>query len=258
MNIKPRYRVDRTAGQKRVRHSRHGGNGLGMKNMKHRRGEKKKREKREKGHMVLNIGVESGRFRDYIYRLRTFCRRALDDYYSLRKTPVMGALGVRSPEASLLTRGVITLPYCMAARSGCGCRAQSHHARCCAGAATGATFRHRISPPRSCIHTHTHARTEREAGAESATAALLLGGLCEDVFACLLPKSSGRHSQRANLDAWRVSSPQKAQIGMDAWMKLRLSSKKDEPPIFFFHLSAFFTGLSCKMMVAGIRLPLYG
>eukprot|EP00965_Chrysotila_dentata_P191334 6174445-Pleurochrysis_carterae.AAC.5 len=64
-------------------------------NMKHRRGEKRKGkgEKRERGRMELNIGVEFGRFREYIYRLRTFCKRALDDHHSVGKPPVMGALG---------------------------------------------------------------------------------------------------------------------------------------------------------------------
>eukprot|EP00965_Chrysotila_dentata_P254967 6212050-Pleurochrysis_carterae.AAC.4 len=61
--------------------------------------------KKEKGRMELNIGVESGRSREYIFRLRTFCKKALDDHYSLGKTPVMGASGLlrltSSPEELL-------------------------------------------------------------------------------------------------------------------------------------------------------------
>eukprot|EP00965_Chrysotila_dentata_P177990 5879636-Pleurochrysis_carterae.AAC.1 len=38
---------------------------------------------RERERMELNIGVESDRFRKYIFRSRTFYERALDDHYLL-------------------------------------------------------------------------------------------------------------------------------------------------------------------------------
>eukprot|EP00965_Chrysotila_dentata_P202087 6180930-Pleurochrysis_carterae.AAC.2 len=36
--------------------------------------------KKEGGCMESNIGIEPGRYREYIYGLRTFCEWALDDY----------------------------------------------------------------------------------------------------------------------------------------------------------------------------------
>eukprot|EP00965_Chrysotila_dentata_P119865 3963803-Pleurochrysis_carterae.AAC.1 len=58
-----------------------GGKGHGT-NMMHRRREKRmgRGEKRERGRMELIIGVESGRYREYIYRLITFCIWGLADY----------------------------------------------------------------------------------------------------------------------------------------------------------------------------------
>eukprot|EP00965_Chrysotila_dentata_P048909 1622855-Pleurochrysis_carterae.AAC.6 len=53
--------------------------------MMNRRREKRmgRGEERERGRMELNIGVESGRYREFIYRLTAFCKWGLDYNYSL-------------------------------------------------------------------------------------------------------------------------------------------------------------------------------
>eukprot|EP00965_Chrysotila_dentata_P060507 2005569-Pleurochrysis_carterae.AAC.2 len=81
MNRRPVYNEDGTTGERRTKHSRDGGKGYGT-NMLNRRREKRmgRGEKRDIGRMELNIGVESGRYRKSIYRLRTFCKWGLDEY----------------------------------------------------------------------------------------------------------------------------------------------------------------------------------
>eukprot|EP00965_Chrysotila_dentata_P140954 4659641-Pleurochrysis_carterae.AAC.1 len=82
MNIRPLYNEDGTPGEKCTQHSRDGRKGYGT-NIMHRRREKrmgKGGEERKRGRMELYIGVESGRYREYIYRLRPFCKWGLDDY----------------------------------------------------------------------------------------------------------------------------------------------------------------------------------